>query len=107
MGDLSISNLLSGSPSQADSPAKIRQAAQEFEGLMIEQLLHASREGEGGWLGTGEDASASCATDYAEQHVAMMLAKQGGLGLARLIGQGLEAKAAKNTGGESRPGSVP
>ena len=37
-----------------------------------------------------KDSSAECATDYAEQQFATVMAKQGGLGLAALIAKGLE-----------------
>jgi Rod binding domain-containing protein len=50
------------------------------------------REGGKGWLGSGEDPSGDCATEYAEQAFAGAMAKQGGLGLADLIAAGLARK---------------
>jgi Rod binding domain-containing protein len=75
--------------SAADTPAKVLDAAQQFESLLLSQILRAARESGGGWMGT-KDASAECATDYAEQQFATVMAKQGGLGLANLIAKGLE-----------------
>lgn len=68
-----------------------RAAAEQFEALLIGQLLRAAREssGSGGWLGTGEDRSSESIAEYAEQQVAGLLSSSGGLGLARLIQQGL------------------
>lgn len=68
-----------------------REAAEQFEALLIGQLLRAAREssGSGGWLGTGEDHSSESIAEYAEQQVAGLLSSSGGLGLARLIEQGL------------------
>ena len=70
--------------------AKVRDAAQQFEALLIGQILRSVRESGGGWLGSGNDASSDCATEYAEQHLATTLSQQGGLGLADLISQGLK-----------------
>ena len=75
---------------QTDSPAKVRDAAQQFESLLIGQILKSVRESGGGWMGSGGDSSSDCATEFAEQHLAQVLAKQGGLGLADLIERGLK-----------------
>jgi Rod binding domain-containing protein len=75
--------------SRGATPAKIEEAAQEFEAMLLSQILHSAREG-GGWLGSGEDPSGDCATDFAEQRFAAVLAQQGGLGLANLISAGLK-----------------
>ena len=42
-----------GSPKNAD-PAKIHEAAQQFEALLLGQLLHSVHPS-GGWLGSGEE----------------------------------------------------
>lgn len=73
----------------AGNPAKVRDAAQQFEAILLEQILQ-SAHGEGGWLGSGEDSSGSCAGGFAEQQLAVAMARQGGFGLADLISQGLE-----------------
>lgn len=69
-----------------------RAAAEQFEALLIGQMLRAAREasGSGGWLGTGEDRSTESIAEFAEQQVAGLLSRGGGLGLARLIAQGLK-----------------
>ena len=81
--------LAAAAPRKSDTPERIRDAAQQFEALLMQQLLHTVRES-GGWLGTGEDASGECATDFAEQQFAAALSAGGGLGLAGLIAGGLE-----------------
>jgi flagellar protein FlgJ len=75
---------------KAKDPAKIRDAAQQFEALLLGQILRSVREADGGWLGSGSGASSDSLTEFAEQHLASMLAQHGGLGLAGLISQGLE-----------------
>jgi len=72
-----------------DTPARVLDAAQQFESLLLSQILRAARESGGGWMGS-KDGSAECATDYAEQQFATVMAKNGGLGLAALIAKGLE-----------------
>ncbi|HYW44175.1 MAG TPA: rod-binding protein [Bryobacteraceae bacterium] len=76
-------------PAQANDPAKIRDAAQQFEALLLGQILRSAREsGDGGWLGSG--SSSDGLTEFAEQHLASIMSQQGGLGLSTLITQGLE-----------------
>lgn len=77
-----------------DSPAKIHDAAQQFESLLIGQLLKTSREaGDGGWLGTGDDQAGEIGMEVAEQQFAKMLAAGGGLGMAKTIEAGLKAQS--------------
>jgi flagellar protein FlgJ len=71
-------------------PAKIRDAAQQFEALLLGQILRSVRENGGGWLDSG--SSTDSLTEFAEQQLASLLAQQGGLGLAGLISQGLESQ---------------
>jgi len=94
MSDFPIAPLLAtpvpGQGCNHDTPAKIRDAAQQFEALLLGQILRSVRESGGGWLGSGGDGTGDCATDYAEQQLATMLAQHGGLGLADLIASGLK-----------------
>ena len=73
-----------------DDPTKIRDAAQQFEALLLSQMLHTARESTGNWLSSGEDSSGDCATDFAEQQFAAAMAQQGGIGLADLIARSLK-----------------
>jgi Rod binding domain-containing protein len=70
------------SPQRDDPPAKILDAAQQFEALLLAQILRAARE--------GGEASSDCALEYAEQQFAAVMARSGGLGLAQLVVKGLE-----------------
>jgi flagellar protein FlgJ len=72
-------------------PANARAAAEQFEALLIGQMLRAVRES-GGWLGAN-DPSGDCATEYAEQQLAAVIAQRGGLGLADMIARGLDREA--------------
>jgi len=94
IGVAPIMSLAGGGPAKkTDDPAKVRDAAQQFEALLIGQILRSVRESGGGWLGSGGDSAGDCATEYAEQHFAATLSQQGGLGLADLISKGLRRDA--------------
>jgi Rod binding domain-containing protein len=80
------------SVSPTDSPAKIQAAAQQFESLLIAQVLNMAHDPEGGWLGGG-DASSSAATSFSEQQFAQVIAQQGGFGLSKLIAEGLNRQS--------------
>jgi flagellar protein FlgJ len=72
-----------------DDPAKIKEAAHQFEALLISQMMKSMRDSEGGWLGTDEDDASSSAMEYAQEMFAQSLAAGGGLGLANLVAKGL------------------
>lgn len=73
-----------------DDPAKVKDAAKQFEALLIGQMMKSMRDSEGGWLGTGEDDSSSSAMEYGQEIFAQSMAQNGGLGLAKLIANGLQ-----------------
>ena len=79
-----------GGPAKPRDPVKVHDAAQQFEALLLGQMLRTERQSGSGWLGSGGDASAECVTDYAEQQFAAVLAQNGGLGIATLVAKGLE-----------------
>ncbi|MCS6953071.1 MAG: hypothetical protein RMI94_15660 [Bryobacterales bacterium] len=80
-------------PSSSEaSRQRLEEAAREFEALLLARLLKSAREaGWSGWLGTDREDAAATALEMAEEELARALAHGGGLGLARLIGEGLEA----------------
>jgi Rod binding domain-containing protein len=68
-------------------PKNIPEAAQQFEALLLGQMLqdvHKSEE--------SEDPTADTMWDMAAQQFAQVLSKNGGLGLAKLIASGLDRK---------------
>jgi peptidoglycan hydrolase FlgJ len=75
-------------------PERVREAARQFEALLVGQLVRSMREESGGWLSTGaDDAAGGIATEFAEQQFAEALAAQGGLGLAAMVVRGLAGSA--------------
>ena len=79
---------------KADSPEKIKDAASQFEGLMIGQILKAAHgdSDEGAFGGDADPASAS-AMDFANEYFARAMAAQGGLGLSKMIVDGLQKQS--------------
>ncbi len=84
-----------GAPTQkTDSPQKTKDAAVQFEALLVGQILKAAHEENGGWLGAGEeDQTAGSAMQMADEYFARALTSHGGLGLARMISAGLDRAA--------------
>lgn len=70
----------------ASTPSKLHNAAQQFEALVISEMLRSEREaGSEGWMGSGEDSGDDSAMDMAEGQLSNALAAGGGLGLAKMI----------------------
>jgi Rod binding domain-containing protein len=80
---------------KVDSPQKIKDAASQFEALMIGQILKAAHgdSDEGSFGGDADPASAS-AMDFANDYFARAMAAKGGLGLTNMIVKGLEKQSA-------------
>jgi Rod binding domain-containing protein len=88
----------SAGPAQSD-PVKIEHAAKAFESLLIGQILKSSHaDGSANWLGSDDDPAGDSATELAEEQFAQALASRGGLGLAKLITQGLSAESTAKVG---------
>ena len=56
-------------------------------------MLKSISDSEGGWLGTGEDESASSAMEYAQEIFAQSMAAKGGLGIADMVSKGIASQA--------------
>jgi Rod binding domain-containing protein len=91
-----------------DAGSKTQEAAQQFEALLIGQLLKSAREAGGsGWLGAGDDDQAGeIGMEVAEQQFARMLAASGGLGLAKLVETGLNRDAVRKEVAPKESGST-
>ena len=74
-----------------DTPEKIHKAAQDFESLLIAQLLKLARESGGGMTGDADeqDETNSTLLELGEQQLAQALSSSGGLGIANMVVAGL------------------
>ena len=93
-------------PKSKDSPEKIRDAASQFEALLISQVLKSAHDGEEQGLMGGSDPASSSAMDFATDYFARALAAQGGLGLTAMITKSLEHAAASSSNRET-PAPIP
>ena len=79
--------------SKVASPAKIKEAASQFEALLITQMLQSSRASDGeGLMGDAQDQN-STLLELGEQQMAQALASNGGLGIAKMVVAGLNKNA--------------
>jgi Rod binding domain-containing protein len=90
---IDASSLVSLQASTEKAQLKRAGAAQDFEALLIGQMLRSVREEGSGWLGTGDDQASSSAFGLGEEQLGRALTKGGGLGLARVIEAGLKKQA--------------
>jgi Rod binding domain-containing protein len=72
---------------RATDPQTVHKVAQEFEALLIGQILKSAKFNV---TGTSSAPDGDALTDYAEESLARQLSQQGGLGLAPLIESGLK-----------------
>ncbi len=75
---------------QTEKASKIHKAAQQFESLMVGEMLKSAREeGSDGWLGSGDSTGDDTALSMAESQLANALSQNGGLGLSSMIERSL------------------
>lgn len=67
--------------------------ASEFEALLIGQIIQSMGSTAGGGLWGAEDSSASSMIEFAQEHLAKSIAAGGGLGLAKVVREGLRQKS--------------
>jgi Rod binding domain-containing protein len=92
---------------EEDSPAKLTQAAQEFESLLLAQILRSVREaGSGGWLGSGESQEMSSTMELAETQLARALAQGGALGITKLLAGELPPDSPREAGSQQPEAAV-
>jgi Rod binding domain-containing protein len=77
-----------------DQQAKVKRAASDFEGMLIEQMLRSARESAsaGSEEADGGDQN-SAVMELSEQQFAQSLAHSGGLGIAKMVVAGLSKDA--------------
>jgi peptidoglycan hydrolase FlgJ len=86
-------------------PGKIHEAAQQFEALMIGQMLKSAREN-GSSLDEDEGAGQDAAMEMAEAQFAGVLANSGGLGLSPVVEQSVSKQAGVQNDNDS-PRTLP
>lgn len=69
-----------------DSPQKVHDAARQFEALLLSEMLKNARE----TSSEDEDQTTASIKEMSEQQLAGAMAAGGGLGLAKLVVQGIK-----------------
>lgn len=69
---------------------ELASALEEFEAMFAGMLLRTARESnESGWLGGESSAGSDGIMDFAEQHIAKAMAKQGAFGIGKTLGSSI------------------
>jgi Rod binding domain-containing protein len=84
------SAMASAAPAAADGAKdpKLVNAAQQFESMLLQEMLKPMRSGEDSWGGdTGKESDSSMDTisSFGTEAIATAIAKGGGLGIARQV----------------------
>jgi len=92
--NLSAVASLTGGETGTGKSSKIHDAAQQFEALLIGEMLKSARES-GSWELTEEDADPGqdSLAGMAESQFANALARSGGLGLSHMVEQSVSQQA--------------
>ena len=89
------------------SPAKLHSVAQQFEALLIGEMLESVQEAAKDSSADGDDddgdAAGDSAMDMAQSQFAQSIAMQGGLGLSHMIETGLAKDSANQKVKTSEP----
>lgn len=72
-------------------PTNVKEAATQFEGMLIGEMLRSVHDSNSGSLDGEEDSDAESDTTFsmAADQFAQLMAKQGGFGIAKLVTAGL------------------
>jgi Rod binding domain-containing protein len=73
----------------ANDPKSIHRVAQEFESLLISQLLKSMKQGA---LSEEDDGANDSVMQYAQESMARVLSQNGGIGMASVIERALTQK---------------
>ena len=91
-----------GGPAETPAHKKLRKAAQDFEGILISQLLGDFKEGSSSLTGDAPLAGSDTLNSLAIQTLSSALASRGGLGIGRMLVHQLEPslnRGQQNLGG--------
>ena len=91
--NLDLVRMASAAGTEARTSRQQGAAAQDFEALLLTQLLRSAREAGGGsWMNSESDQASGTSLELGEEHLARALALQGGIGLAAGIQKALDAR---------------
>ena len=99
---VSVSNLIAGQSASGDevrSRAKLTDAAQQFEAMMLQEMLKPMRSGQASWGGEekSDDSGEDTMSSFGTEAVAKAISKGGGFGIARQIIRQVTMEDEKNS----------
>lgn len=104
-GPFSPASATAQKPAQSAPP--VAAAAQQFEALLIGQMLKSMHDSDnGGWTGTDSDNAGAPAMELADEQMAQAMASHGGFGLAHLVASGLNARTPSDKEQSAEPHPV-
>jgi Rod binding domain-containing protein len=89
-------------------PTNAKEAATQFEGMLIGEMLRSVHDSNSGSLDGDEDSDSESDTTYsmAADQFAQIMAKQGGFGVAKLLTQGLTTRDSGGANAKSGDGHL-
>jgi Rod binding domain-containing protein len=112
---MAATSLISGAagaagPAQKSEPANAKEAATQFEALLIGEMLRSAHESNPGSLSGDDEADAQNDTifDMATQQFAQVMAQQGGFGIAKVVDAGITRQQANidSKANDAKPGAA-
>ena len=109
IGSLTVSSTPDSQPSGAQSHAgKLHTAAQQFEALMIGEMLKAAHSDDSDDpLGGSEDSGGDSTMEMAQSQLSSALAAHGGFGLAAMIEKAMSRDESRNQQATEMLGAAP
>ena len=76
--------------------SKLADAAQQFEAMLLQEMLKPMRSENGGWSGEdNKDSASDTITSFGTEAVAKAISKSGGLGIAKQVIRQVSAEGEK------------
>jgi|SRR5215469_5863357 len=84
---------------EGQKQAKLIDAAQQFEAMMLQELLKPLRHGQSSWGGEekGDDPAADTISSFGTEAIANAISKGGGFGIAKQIVSKVELQHQRNS----------
>jgi flagellar protein FlgJ len=89
-------------PADKAKDAKLADAAQQFESMMLQEMLKPMRSGQGSWGDEekSDDSASDTISSFGTEAMAKAISKGGGLGIARQVMQKITLEHQKSAGKE-------
>ncbi len=83
---------------EAQRRAKLTDAAQQFEAMMLQQMLKPMKEGEDSWGGEESDSGSDTLSSFGTEAFAKAISERGGFGIAKQVISQVEREHQRTSG---------